>query len=142
LRDYTAAVVGLRPATVALVGVLVLVGCSSNPWPGRSFRPLNSGEVPVRTLEPANVLCAGGGFDAVLRGAPGNPAETWITYDVDGRREEVVWPPGYSARFEPALLVFDESGTLIAREGSQVLGGCPMPGGGFLVDLPSSRRGP
>jgi hypothetical protein len=54
---------------------------------------------------------------------------------VDGHREEVVWPPGYYARFDPGLLVFDESGTLVARDGTHVLGGCAQPGG-ILVDLP------
>jgi hypothetical protein len=103
-----------------------------------SFRPLASGEVPVKTVEPKWV-CAGTGIDAVLHGSPGDPPSTWIIHVVDGRREEVVWPPGYSARFDPGLLLFDEAGILVGRDGTHVIGRCPQREG-VLVDLQTSTQ--
>jgi hypothetical protein len=126
----------LRTSVTFALLAAALTGCASEPWPGVSFRPLASGEVPLRTVEP-KWTCAGTAFDAVLHGSPGDPPSTWITYVVNGRREEVIWPPGYSARFHPTLLVFDEAGILVAREGTHVLGGCPFREG-TLVDLPTS----
>lgn len=38
---------------------------------------------------------------------------------------ELLWPAGYSARFDPALELLDEHGRVIGREGDPIVGGCP-----------------
>jgi hypothetical protein len=133
-----AAAVPRRLASLLIVVVLAgLAGCAREPWPRMTFRPLASDEAAVRTIRP-EWTCAGGAFDAVLHGSPGDPPATWIIHG-DGRREEVVWPPGYSARFHPGLLMFDEAGILVARDGTHVVGGCLQPDG-MLVDLATSTH--
>jgi hypothetical protein len=39
-------------------------------------------------------------------------------------RRDVIWPPGYVARFTPMLEVLDETGRVIFRDGDAVSGGC------------------
>ena len=131
-----APLIRLRTPMLMVLLWTALAACASEPWPGMSFRALASGEVPVRTVEP-KWTCAGTAFDAVLHGSPGDPPSTWIIHVANGRREEVIWPPGYSAQFNPGLLVFDESGSLVGREGTHVIGGCPQPEG-VLIGLPTS----
>jgi len=41
-----------------------------------------------------------------------------------GRRIDLVWPPGYSAQFNPGLEVLDERGKVLFRAGDIVQGGC------------------
>jgi hypothetical protein len=51
-----------------------------------------------------------------LTGAIDDPHVTW--FERRGRRvQDVVWPPGYVARFRPDLEVLDPTGSVVAREG-------------------------
>ncbi|HEU4573328.1 MAG TPA: hypothetical protein VFR93_11630, partial [Candidatus Limnocylindrales bacterium] len=101
--------VSAAAAIAAWVLAFVAAACAIAPSPAASsaptLRPLGSGELPVRTVEPApsghGQACAGVGFDAVLHGSPGDPVRTWIVYADGGRTDEVIWPAGYSARFTP-----------------------------------------
>jgi hypothetical protein len=80
------------------------------------------------------ILCAGGGFDGVvLHGAADDPAITWIQFP-NGQRDNVIWPKGFGARFTPDLEVIDERGNVVAREGEEPAGGCPMTPGGTRVE--------
>lgn len=67
--------------------------------------------------------CRDIGLDATLMGDPSDPRLTWLTAS-DGRRIDVIWPPGYTARFTPNLEVLDGSGNVAFRDGSKVSGGC------------------
>jgi hypothetical protein len=42
----------------------------------------------------------------------------WL--DVDGRHASIVWPEGFTLRFEPDGLVYDDHGTAIGRDGSSL----------------------
>ena len=110
-------------------GVLLVAACSVRlmPTPQRTLGP---GErwVPIAnwtTLGGQQVLCAGGGFHGVirLRGSPEDARLVWMV-DADGTRTELAWPVGYSARFTPELELLDNSGRVVARQGSLVVGGC------------------
>jgi hypothetical protein len=95
-------------------------------------RPLGPGErwLPVANwvVDGVHLLCAGtglvGGF--FVHGSPLDPRSAWMTIP-DGSRRELAWPVGYSARFVPGLEVLDDTGRVIAREGSTVGGGCETP---------------
>jgi hypothetical protein len=63
-------------------------------------------------------------------------------FEPDGRRENLLWPAGYRARFAPGLEVLDPSGRVVAREGDRVTGGCSMPPGGTFVSLPTVTSSP
>ncbi len=66
--------------------------------------------------------CRGIGVDAILHGDPGDARSAWLS--VGGVRNELVWPPGYKAVFTPSLVVFDESGAAVFREGDHINGAC------------------
>jgi hypothetical protein len=120
---------------MALVNLLFVFGCSSietSPLP-----PTIEGSIPLPAVQTHQdgheILCAGGGYvgRVELHGSRSNPAVTWITFP-DGDRRDVVWPEGYTARFEPNLIVFTERGLIVASEGSLASGGCPMPNGEMI----------
>ena len=67
--------------------------------------------------------CRGVGVEATLHGNLSDPRITWLTGST-GQRMDIVWPPGYSARFTPNLEVLDGNGNVVFREGSTVTGGC------------------
>jgi hypothetical protein len=78
---------------------------------------------PLPTVAEWNGVCGGVGLDATLTGDPSDPRLAWLVGS-DGRRIDVIWPPGYSARFTPRLEVLDEQGSVVMRDGSSVIGGC------------------
>jgi hypothetical protein len=70
-------------------------------------------------------FCARGvGLDAVLHGSPSDARVAWAVDNVSGQRIELVWPQGYQARFDPDLTIFRAGGSIVAREGDLVTGGC------------------
>jgi hypothetical protein len=123
------------------VSVALAVGCG--PTPSRlpvptPNRALGAGEtwLPVATkLFDGTALCGGGGFveDIRLRGSADDPRLAWLVFP-GGSRREVSWRPGYSARFTPLIEVLDGRGDVVARDGSQALGGCGDSGGAILVE--------
>src|SRR5450432_603085 len=73
------------------------------------------------TLANWNGGCRGVGFEAALNGSPSDPRITWLTAS-GGQRRDIVWPPGYAARFTPNLEVLDANSNVVFREGSTVSG--------------------
>jgi len=71
-------------------------------------------ELPATDVPPDR-LCLWVGLDATLRGDPDDPDVAWLAYP--GGRVEVVWPPGYRARFAPRLEILDPRGRVVLREG-------------------------
>jgi hypothetical protein len=74
---------------------------------------------PLPTREPSITACGGVGMTSlVLHGSLVNGApRLWTNAD----ETTILWPPGYVARFEPALVVVDGGGTVRAREGDDLL---------------------
>jgi hypothetical protein len=69
-------------------------------------------------------VCLGIGGGATLAGDPNDPRVAWL--EGFGNRGEVVWPPGYKARFTPNLEVLDAAGNVVHREGDEMPGGCAV----------------
>jgi hypothetical protein len=131
----------------ALVLVAVLSGCAAAESPTPPLATLAPGEVALpeylAEVGGAPQLCAGVafvGYSVVVHGSPDDPALTWIVFGNDGHRENLLWPPGYRARFTPSLVVLDPTGQIVAREGEYATGGCPMLPGGTLIDLPTKTQ--
>lgn len=110
--------------------------------------PLASGEftlptLPVPSLPPgAARACAGIGLvDAVLRGGANDPKTVWLVSG-GSKRFELVWPPGYRARFNPTLEVLDPVGNVVARDGEQVNGACVTADQNVLSMEPPFEFGP
>jgi len=100
---------------LAVVAILsALVACSVSPTPS---------PVALPTLVSDNGGCRGVGLvDSTLAGSPTDPRVTWLVSG--GVRSEIVWPPGFTARFTPHLEVRDASGSTVFRAGDKISGGC------------------
>ena len=119
---------------VAVVALLVISACAapvSLPvlTPSPAPMPLASGEIALPTEPPVSVApgvataCAGVGVRAVLHGSAADPRVAWLVNDL-GTRMDVVWPPGYRARFTPTLEVLDANEVVVLRAGDPITGVC------------------
>lgn len=137
----------IRDVSFAAIVVVGLAGCGmlaqvfATPGP-KAPRELGPGEawVPIELWEPINgvpVGCGGVGYEGEYRlhGSATDPRLVWMTFP-DGVRHELAWPLGYSARFTPGLELLDETGRVVAREGTLVTGGCGTPQPGVLWVTP------
>ena len=113
---------------------------STSPAPGEYALPTFQA-----TLNGVPGACAGVSYDVgtvTIHGSAADPALSWIMFEPAGRREDLLWPADYRARFDPGLKVIDPSGRVVAREGDRVTGGCGMPPGGTLISLPTVTTNP
>jgi hypothetical protein len=69
------------------------------------------------------VPCAGIAVDALLHGGLTDPGVTWLDDAALGHLD-LVWPPGYTARFVPSLEVLDAAGKVVFRGGQHITGVC------------------
>jgi len=77
-----------------------------------------------------------------LAGDPGDPREPVWLERADGTRLSVVWPAGFSVRFEPEAILYDERGRVVARAGDTVtLSQVPVAGAGGSFDDPYFAAG-
>jgi hypothetical protein len=102
----------IRHAALALVAVVLVAGCGLAPQP----------PTKLPTVSSFNE-CPGVGASGHITGDPADPRLAWLAEDSGGRRE-VIWPPGYTARFTPKLEILDENGAVAFRDGDRVRGGC------------------
>jgi len=68
----------------------------------------------------------------MITGSPSDPRLVWVRDNSSGRELPLVWPPNWTARFDPKLEVINPSGVLRFRDGDQVTGGC-VEGPGVLM---------
>lgn len=78
----------------------------------------------LRTFTVADgVLCTLGAatdpLTGTLAGEPLDPERLWLV-DPDANRTSVVWPEGFSVRFEPTAVLYDDGGRPVARAGDVV----------------------
>lgn len=159
--EHTAIVIRWRECLVAPIALAtVLSACTSNPAPMVSgppgslpnevswtIAPLTPGELGLATEPPVSnpsgvvLACGGVGLDAIVAGDPTDPHLVWLVNQGPGSgsggRRDVVWPPGYRARFTPSLVVLDTSDTVRLREGDRVGGACRvLPDGRVYLQPP------
>lgn len=96
---------------------------------------------PLPTLASYNGGCRGVGLDATLAGSRTDPHVAWLV-GASGRRQEIIWPPGFRALFDPNLAVLDADGEVVYRAGDRIEGGCvagtPDDPGLLLITPPAS----
>jgi hypothetical protein len=56
----------------------------------------------------------------ILEGQAGAREPVWLRA-ADGRDLSVVWPAGFTVRFEPAAAVYTDRGTLVGRAGDRIV---------------------
>lgn len=101
---------------------LVLAACNSAP----SAAPTNAaGNLLLPTIGMPQA-CAGVGTEAILAGDPSDPRVAWLVSS--GTRVDVVFPPGFTARFGPTLEVLNASGAVVAHAGDRIDGYCVTAG--------------
>ena len=100
-----------------------LVAACGALQPGPSALPLPTD--PYHSTACGGI--GGGGF-MILMGAPSDPHLTWEV-GPDGGRQDIVWPPGYRARFDPSLEVLNPAGAVVFRQGDQIAAGGCVAGG-------------
>ena len=103
-----------------LIGLVVLIlnGCFAASETPQTFM------LPV--AEGYSGGCLGVGLDATITGDPSDSRIAWLIVGT-GQRKDVLWPPGYRARFDPQLQILDQNGRVVLREGDHVSGACTLP---------------
>jgi hypothetical protein len=115
--------------------MLTLIGCAILP------------STPLPTWQGSCGL--GVGRDATLHGSASDGRVAWAINADGGVRFELLWPRGYTARFNPQLEVLDETGHAVAHEGDLIIGSClaaPADAGAIRIEagdvrLPSLKSG-
>jgi hypothetical protein len=131
----------VKRRSILVLLALVAIACSPtlpsagswslSPGPSEIALPTASWSIP----SGAAVACAGVGLNAVLHGDPRDPRVAWLITDTEVRLD-VIWLPGYHARFVPALEVLDATGAVVLHGGDAVTGGCVTGDPGVLFLIP------
>jgi hypothetical protein len=110
------------PALIGIVLSLVATACTQT--------------IPLPTVATADRFCREIGYEGVLRGDPADPRVAWGEKQTRVNhlvlRKELVWPPGYTARFTPELEILDASRRVRLVAGDVIEGGCVGGSGGEL----------
>jgi hypothetical protein len=123
---------GGRRQVLSPAGVVIslLTACSILPTPS------------LPTLGGYDGACRGVGLETTLAGRASDQRVAWLE-TTGGRRVEAAWPPGFTARFSPGLVILDETGAIVLRAGDAVPGGCvTSEDGPILIDPHIWERGP
>ena len=128
----------MRRILTTILLALIAAACAA-PAPDATTGPSAvARHLPTMPGPPGVVLaCAGVGLETVLAGDPADQRVAWLEpFAGDGKRQDVVWPAGYSARFAPGLEILDEHGSVAIRAGDFVDGGCVVADDGVLELVP------
>ena len=113
-----------------------VVPIPTEPLNGPSLGPniywLPSDPTLVLGPDATPLACAGVGKDAFLRGSVNDARHVWLEDATSHARSELVWPPGFAARFTPDLEVLDATGTVVMRAGYRVTGVCVGAGADWI----------
>lgn len=107
--------------TAAALSALAIIGAGCVTSPTLSATAA-SGVLALPTAAFPQA-CRGVGIDGVLLGDLADPRIAWLE-TTRNRAIKLVWPPGYSAHFDPDLEVLDSNGQVVFRAGDRVIGGC------------------
>jgi hypothetical protein len=126
----------MKRGKLTLAVMVLLSACASTPTPSLNPSvPIPSlATLSLPTLEFDSQGCADVGLDASLMGSPTDPRVAWLV-DPTGGRIDILWPRGFTARFDPDLEVLDASGMVVYRARDRIRGGCVVDsqGGPLLI---------
>ena len=109
-------------AALPLVVALLVAGCATHPVVSTAADGLRTFAV-IRNADGSSPPCAAFGLgdpvSGILRGQAGAPEPVWLETG-DGRRLSVVWPEGFTVRFEPEAVVMSDRGTVVGRAGDRI----------------------
>jgi hypothetical protein len=123
-RDAKAGLAGLA----ALLLLLLIAACAAVPRETRPPVTIIPGPILTFPFAPERdgvpVLCNAAAAVNPVRGSfEGDPARSsqvaWLR-GPDGRQMSVAWPQGFTVRFEPDAVLYDERGVPVARQDDEV----------------------
>ena len=122
---------GVLRAAALLLLASVLLGCA-----GTGTRT-GRGPDGLLTWTSQNAAC--GVTDAypagTLEGSADNPDRVWLLAP-GGRRVYLIWPHGFTVRFEPDAVLYSSSGVIVARAGDAININLEVPEQGGTPDDP------
>jgi len=132
----------LRALTAGTIAALLVAACAGSraapsaastatpvPSPGTSAGPGPAGSTPkavLRTYPVASgqTICPmfvlRDAVSGVLAGSSGDPLEPIWLRAPDGARISIVWPAGFTVRFQPKAILYDAHGRAVAAAGDSV----------------------
>ena len=118
------------PAVLGASVLLIVAGCSAHPVISTGPDGLRTFAV-VRNPDGSSVACAAFGLTdpvgGILDGQAGAREPVWLQAD-DGRHLSVVWPAGFTVRFEPDAAMYTDKSTLLGRAGDRIVLSQTRPG--------------
>jgi hypothetical protein len=119
-----------------------IVGCSTSQ---EAVSPPPARSLALPTLATLPGACAGIGLDdARLAGDPNDPRIVWLSFNAAPGRHELVFRPGFSARFAPDLEVLNAAGIVVAKLGDPIGEACVTGSAGpndpWLILWPDDSR--
>ena len=143
LADSWGRAIGGRSLAL-LTAALLALACTAQPSAppptseatlGASTTPSSLPATPTASAATAYALTTdprwgcpfGVGADVTIRGSLDDPKRVWGIDNSSGARVELLWPPGYSARFEPDLVIIDEDGEVVGHDADLIIGACMPP---------------
>ena len=115
-RDIVTSVVQAL-CVLALAAVLTGCGSSAAPTEPTGFIALDVAPGLGLGVGPTGG-CGDVAFaDLRLRGDPATTPSIWVELVETGERLAARWPPGFRARFEPGLVVYDAHSRAVLRDG-------------------------
>jgi hypothetical protein len=118
-----------RTAAIWLVALLV-AACSAHAVISTGPDGLRTFAV-VRNPDGSSVPCPAFGLTnpvaGVLEGQAGAREPVWLRAE-DGRHLSVIWPAGFTVRFEPDAAIYTEKGGLVGRAGDRIVLDQTRPG--------------
>ena len=119
VADRLGSIAGRRVLGCAfIVALAVAVASCANPPPSGSVLHLRAFAWSDRVL--CNLAAAVSPVTGALEGDPADPELVWLR-SADNQRLSIVWPAGFTVRFEPGATLYDENGVLVARAGDAVV---------------------
>jgi hypothetical protein len=117
------------PATAAAHNFVARIAASletasATPAPSPAWVALPMGDIQAACGAPLS--------GAVLQGSATNPRIAWLQM-ADGTTHNVVFPPGYFARFDPGLEIVNEAGRVVLQAGQSVDRACTWQGDTLLL---------
>ena len=114
-----------RPRATTLLLAMVVAACGVvGRQPGVLTGPDGLRTFTVaRAAEGTSVLCTLGlaahPLTGTIAGDAVDPERVWLV-GPEGNRISIVWPEGFSVRFEPIVVLYDAGGQPVARAGAAV----------------------
>ena len=122
-----------RHVTLCAIAVMALAGCAGMSWPWTG----TSSERSLPTVS-APSTCDRIELKGILKSDPTDPRVAWLALEPTGRRQDVVWPDGYHAKFvqvgdRQVVEIFDGAGQQLVGDDDWIMAACDIGQPGLVL---------